>query len=552
MNKRILILGGYGVFGGYLSEYLASLPDTEILVAGRSAAKARAFCDQHGGSPVTLDISAPDVASKIAALAPHIVVDAAGPFQAYGAAPYRIAEAAIACGAHYLDLSDDAAFTAGIGFLDGPARAAGVMVLSGASSVPALSSAAAGALIDGLSDVHVIESTILPGNRAPRGLSVIRSILRQAGQPLRLWRGGEWESVTGWSDRQSLSLSAKRAPPLKSRWASLIGAPDLVLFPEHFNARSVLFRAGLDLKLMHGGLGCLSALVRIGALKSLSPLARPLKWAADRLEPFGSDRGAMRVRVAGQTDAGGFEERIWTLVISSGDGPRVPTIPARILCARIIAGDITPGARPCIEAFTLDEAEHTLSALDAVTERTARSLTPLFEHALGPSFANLPRALQDLHTVIDVRHWRGKASVIRGTNLISRLVGWLVGFPPATPSTDVHVGMRRTPKGETWTRRFGRYTFRSYLAPARHNASGHVTERFGLLTFRIDLAPSEQDLSFPVSRGDALGLPLPALLLPVSKTREYADEAGRACFDVSIALPLIGQIVGYRGYLVPV
>lgn len=552
MNKRILILGGYGVFGGYLSEYLASLPDTEILVAGRSAAKARAFCDQHGGSPVTLDISAPDVASKIAALAPHTVVDAAGPFQAYGAAPYRIAETAIACGAHYLDLSDDAAFTAGIGQLDGPARAAGVMVLSGASSVPALSSAAARALSEGLADIHVIESAILPGNRAPRGLSVIRSILRQAGQPLRLWRGGEWESVTGWSDRQSLSLSAKGAPPLKSRWASLIGAPDLVLFPEHFKARSVLFRAGLDLKLMHGGLGCLSALVRIGALKSLAPFSRPLKWAADSLEPFGSDRGAMRVRVAGETDSGAFEERVWTLVISSGDGPRVPTIPARILCSKIIAGDVTPGAQPSLEAFTLDEAEQALTALDAVTERTAQPLTLLFEHALGPSFSQLPPALQDLHAVIDVRHWRGKASVIRGTNLISRLVGGLVGFPPSTPSTDVHVAMRRTAKGETWTRRFGRHTFRSYLAPAKHNAPGHVTERFGFLNFRIDLAASTQDLSFPVSRGKALGLPLPAFLLPASDTREYVDAAGRACFDVSIALPLIGKVVGYKGYLTPV
>lgn len=552
MNRRILVLGGYGVFGGYLSEHLASLPDMEILIAGRSAAKARAFCDQHGGLPVTLDIYAPDVAGKIAALKPHIIIDAAGPFQAYGAAPYRIAEAAIACGAHYLDLSDDAAFTAGIGQLDGPARAAGVMVLSGVSSVPALSSAAAAALSVGLSDIHVIESVILPGNRAPRGLSVIRSILRQAGQPLRLWRGGEFETVTGWSDRQSLSLSAAGAPPLKNRWASFIGAPDLVLFPEHFKARSVLFRASLDLKLMHGGLGWLAGLVRIGALKNLASFARPLKWAADRLEPFGSDRGAMRVRVAGRTNTGAYEERVWTLIISSGDGPRVPTIPARVLCRKIMSGDVTPGARPCLEAFTLDEAEQALTALDAVTERSTQPFTPLFAHALGPSFSQLPPALQDLHAVIDVRHWRGKASVIRGTNLISRLVGWLVGFPPATPSTDVHVAMQRTARGETWTRRFGRYTFRSYLAPAKHNAIGHVTERFGFLAFRIDLAASAQDLSFPVSKGTALGLPLPAFLLPASDTREYVDEAGRACFDVSVALPLIGKIVGYKGYLTPV
>ncbi len=64
---------------------------------------------------------------------------------------------------------------------------------------------------------------------------------------------------------------------MHNRWAGLIGAPDLVLFPEHFQARSVTFRAGLDLKLLHGGLAFLSLPVRAGLIRSLSPLSPALK-----------------------------------------------------------------------------------------------------------------------------------------------------------------------------------------------------------------------------------------------------------------------------------
>ncbi|MFV0409912.1 MAG: hypothetical protein ACK5LJ_09515 [Paracoccus sp. (in: a-proteobacteria)] len=75
-----------------------------------------------------------------------MVVDAARPFHAYGDDPYRLARTAIAAGLHYLDLSDNAAFRAGITALDAQTRAAGCCVISGLSSVPALSSAAVRAL----------------------------------------------------------------------------------------------------------------------------------------------------------------------------------------------------------------------------------------------------------------------------------------------------------------------------------------------------------------------------------------------------------------------
>ena len=43
-----------------------------------------------------------------------------------------------------------------------------------------------------------IDSAILPGNRSPRGLSVMASILSQAGRPYPLYQAGEWITATGW------------------------------------------------------------------------------------------------------------------------------------------------------------------------------------------------------------------------------------------------------------------------------------------------------------------------------------------------------------------
>jgi hypothetical protein len=54
-----------------------------------------------------------------------------------------------------------------------------------------------------------------------------------------------------------------------------------------------------------------------------------------------------------------------------------------------------------------------------------------------------------------------------------------------------------------------------------------------------------------VRRGWFLGIPLPAMLLPVSEAREY-DAGGVFHFDVGLYAPLGGGlIVRYQGHLTP-
>ena len=137
----VLVLGGYGFFGARICSALAAQPDLRLLVAGRSAQRARSAAGSLGLAAeqgTALDAHAADLAERLRGLGVDTVVHTAGPFQGQS---YEVAQAAIAAGCNYIDLADGREFVVGIRALDAQARARGVTVVSGASSVPALSSA---------------------------------------------------------------------------------------------------------------------------------------------------------------------------------------------------------------------------------------------------------------------------------------------------------------------------------------------------------------------------------------------------------------------------
>jgi saccharopine dehydrogenase-like NADP-dependent oxidoreductase len=179
---RVVVLGGSGAFGSLLCKRLTA--DGHLVwVAGRSWKKADAVAAKIGAEVLVMDRTAE--LSPLFALKPQVLVDAAGPFQSYGEAPYRLAEACIEHGVNYLDLADDPRFVAGMARLDAKAKDKGVWALSGASTVPGLSSVIAAQLTRDLDRCHVIEGAILPGNRAPRGASTMRAFLAVLAVPRR-------------------------------------------------------------------------------------------------------------------------------------------------------------------------------------------------------------------------------------------------------------------------------------------------------------------------------------------------------------------------------
>lgn len=182
------------------------------------------------------------------------------------------------------------------------------------------------------------------------------------------------------------------------------------------------------------------------------------------------------------------------------------------------------------------------------------SQNPIFATVLGADFDALAAPIRDLHDVASTRMFAGRSAVVRGRGMLSRLVGALIGFPPAGADVPVRVRMERQGTTELWTRDFGGRVFRSRLSPVGEPGSRHIYERFGLVVMTIKLTPSADGgggLAFPVVAGSLLGVPLPRLLLPRSDTWEHVDDHGRAAFDVTIGMPLVGHIVTYRGWLVP-
>ena len=86
---RVLIIGGYGVFGSRLAELLVA-DDHAVCIAGRNLNSAESAAKKMGCDARHLDRS-----GDLSALAEFdVVVDAAGPFHAYGDTPYRLASAA--------------------------------------------------------------------------------------------------------------------------------------------------------------------------------------------------------------------------------------------------------------------------------------------------------------------------------------------------------------------------------------------------------------------------------------------------------------------------
>src|SRR6185295_15428736 len=118
--RRVLLLGGYGAFGGRIAERLARENDVEVVVAGRSLQRAHEFAArvQQGArariTPARLD-GIQVAAGDLAALRPLLVINASGPYQHQD---YRLARACVAAGVHYLDLADAREFVTGIGTLD--------------------------------------------------------------------------------------------------------------------------------------------------------------------------------------------------------------------------------------------------------------------------------------------------------------------------------------------------------------------------------------------------------------------------------------------------
>jgi saccharopine dehydrogenase-like NADP-dependent oxidoreductase len=349
--KSVVVLGGYGNFGRRIVGALAHEPGTRVFVSGRDLQQATATAQEIGGSaePLRLDAHAADFSAELRKAGAGIVVHTAGPFQGQD---YSVPRACVAAQAHYIDLADGRGFVCGIRSLDAEAKLNGVLVVSGASSVPALSSAVVDALGAQFSSIESIDHGITSG-ATPPGKATMDGVLAYAGKPFQQWRDGQWRAVRGWQ-----GLTRRLYPtPINGRWIANCDVPDLDLFPERYRpVHTVQFRAGVGPASSMVGLWLASWLVRVGLLTSLRSWVPTLHRTASALAHYGSKRSAMHVTVRGTDLNGEPALRNWFLLADQDHGPFIPCLPAIALARKLVRDEISArGAMPCMGLLTVDD-----------------------------------------------------------------------------------------------------------------------------------------------------------------------------------------------------
>jgi saccharopine dehydrogenase-like NADP-dependent oxidoreductase len=359
-THTILVLGGYGFFGTRICQALCTNPAIRLLIGGRNAAKAQRLASALNAHAVVIDATAPDLTSQLAQRGVTTVIHTAGPFQGQD---YHVARAAIAAGANYLDLADGRDFVAGITALDALARKRGVFVTSGASSLPALSSAVVDRYAPRFAQLTSIRHGIASGARAP-GLATMRGVFSYCGKPFDRWVDGRVTPAFGWLDLQRHQFAA----PVGARLLGSCDVPDLILFPQRYpGVQTVTFHAGFASAPGHLFVWAGAQLVRLGVLRSLVPLVKPLHAISGAMERFVSDKGAMFVTMTGTGLDGQPLTLTWQLVAAQNHGPHIPCGAAIALAHKLAAGAPLPrGAMPCMGLLTVAEY---LAALDGFDVR---------------------------------------------------------------------------------------------------------------------------------------------------------------------------------------
>ena len=332
------------------------LEEIELVIAGRSGARAQRLCDElsaEAGASIDseeLDINAETLTRKLANIEPGIVIHTCGPFQGQR---YQVAEACLEVGSHYLDLADDRRFVCDISRLDSRAKARDIVLISGASTVPGLSSVVVDELGSSFHRLDEIDIAIAPGNKADIGEATVGAILSYLGRPLRRWEHGNWMEVFGWMDVRRADFRE----PVGRRWLANVDVPDLELFPARYApVRTVRFQAGLELSLLHNTMFAMAVLARMKVIRNWSRYTRTIFRLSKLFASFGTDIGGMIVRLSGEDARGTPKSVQWSLTAENGTGPYVPTISTIVLAKKLIRGELADrGAMPCLGMYSLGE-----------------------------------------------------------------------------------------------------------------------------------------------------------------------------------------------------
>lgn len=353
MNKKTLILGAGGNFGSKIGKLLAKA-NVEIILAGR---RKKALIDLKNEILKTYPDSLVSIACfdlnhdfniNLKLINPFLVINTCGPFQL---SDYSLAMHCVNLSIHYIDLADDREFVNGIHTaLNDLAKSKNCLVISGASTVPCLSSAILDHFKNHFSEITSLKYGIAPGQRSDRGLATTRAILSYAGKQLKPI-SGQSKTSYGWQD-----LYQQSYPALGKRWMANCDIPDLDLFSKHYGITNIQFSAGIENSFLHLTLWLMSWLVRLNFPINLEKHANLLLKLSHWFDPFGSSDGGMHMIISGKDNLSKPKKIKWFIIAKNNEGPFIPAIPSVILAKKLMSGKLDlSGAMPCMNLISLEE-----------------------------------------------------------------------------------------------------------------------------------------------------------------------------------------------------
>jgi len=233
--------------------------------------------------------------------------------------------------------------------------------VSGASTLPGVSSVVIDSLRGELKTIREIEISIAPAHQTPRGRSTIAAVLSYCGASFQVLVDGQWVSMHGWQD-----LRRQRYPDLGTRLSAACDVPDLGLLPGYVGGiETVTFHAALEAKWEQLALWSMGWVTRAGIIRKWDRFVPVFQKISDRLIGLGSDTGGMRIRMSGRSIDGEPRSVTWNLVARQNHGPEIPCSPALILARKLAAGTIAiRGALPCMGMFSMADFENEMSDFD--------------------------------------------------------------------------------------------------------------------------------------------------------------------------------------------
>jgi hypothetical protein len=208
--RRVVVVGGLGLFGRTIAEQLLQV-GVEVRVASRRGA-------------ADLQVDANDRESIQSAIrAGDVVIDAAGPFHVRSTV---LIEAAIQIGFDLIDINDNLQYAERIAALEPQIAAAGIRVLSSASSVSAV--AAAVVAHSGVPEPKRVRAFLAPATRYTANAGTALSLIQTVGQPVRLWRDGRFQTDIGWRESRRFPM----ATPIGTVCGRLFESADSLYLPQ--------------------------------------------------------------------------------------------------------------------------------------------------------------------------------------------------------------------------------------------------------------------------------------------------------------------------------